>query len=559
MKYIIALLVITPVILIACQSVATKSLLNKPGAIPADEYNIDITKDTTLQTKHGALLKIPAGSLSAGNGTMITLEIKEAYSIEQMIQSGLTTQAGDEPLSSGGMIYINAKGGQNVTIKQAIKVALPTRFLDPQMKLYKGETTSDSMINWVNPVALPENKQLTAIQTGEAIFQQTCSSCHAIGKDGVGPDLAHIIKRFGNFGEEGLWRYFDHGYQSYPDGGYQETDFIGKDVMAKKFYHPDPFTIYKCNLLNRYSTAGPPLFNTDTSSVPLSVYQYIQNESERLKLSLPAHHYLFDCADSCIQYEQRVKELQEQKKATEATRNKLIDEGTASTEEIKIKTGPVPEPPVDLDDVVSPNSNKGVYYQFSIETFGWYNIDVLLKEMNGTEESELSVRIVGTYKERLDIFLIIPDQKIYTKAGKKKDGTDEYVFAYTNGKIFLPQHARAYVLAMTESGTSIAFDLVEFTTTKSQQVQMELKASTKEAFTAAIDKLNSGNMKISVSDSKNADSIRKKDAELKTINEQLKNAESLKPKNCDCDCLEKPPKPITAVEINAADSIATYK
>ena len=116
MKKIITCLTILTAIIIACNTGKKNgSLLSKPDDIVADEYVINIDKDTTLETKNGALLKIPKGSLATDKGNTVILEIKEAYSMEQMILAGLTTQSDGQPLSSGGMIYINAKGGQNVT------------------------------------------------------------------------------------------------------------------------------------------------------------------------------------------------------------------------------------------------------------------------------------------------------------------------------------------------------------------------------------------------------------------------------------------------------------
>ncbi len=540
MKKIIALLCFLTALIIACTtSQQTNSPLLKPGDVKADEYSITIDRDTTLVTKNGALLKIPKGTLSTDNGNTVVLEIKEAYSLEQMIRYGLTTSSGEEPLSSGGMIYVNAKAGQNVTIKQAIKVAIPTDCLSPGMQLFKGEETKEGNINWANPVELPENQQLTFIEDGKQLFESKCAGCHAIGKDKTGPDLAHFVKRF-PFGEES-WKYYEHGYiMSEP--GYTIIEKLSPDTSAiqedyfHRYYHPDPYTIYKCNLLSRFATRGPRMF-TDTSNLWLDhVYKYIQNESDRRQLPLPAHAYLLDCADSCIQYQQRIIDLQEQKKSTASRRRKLVGEAEPSTEEVKIKTGTEPEPPVQFDDVVSPTSNKGVYYQFSIETFGWYNIDVLLKDVNGNVESELMVRITGSYREKLDIFLIIPEQKIYTKAGKKKSSADEYVFAYTSGKIFLPQNAKAYILAMTEAESGIAFSLSEFTTSQHQQLDIALKTAGKEEFNAAISSLNVPGMKIEAKDSKNAAEIRKTDADLKTIEEELKKAENLKPGGCDCSC-----------------------
>jgi hypothetical protein len=116
------------------------------------------------------------------------------------------------------MIYINAKGGQEVKITQAIKVALPTGYLDSSMKLFKGEPDADGNINWTNPVPLSENPQLTSIERGKILFMGKCAGCHAIGKDMAGPGLANIMKRQDIFSEGG-------GYPDMHDRNY--SDRIG--------------------------------------------------------------------------------------------------------------------------------------------------------------------------------------------------------------------------------------------------------------------------------------------------------------------------------------------
>ena len=153
MKYIIILLT-SLALVISCNTGKKSNLLSKPDDMTADEYVINIDKDTTLVTKNGALLKIPKGTLATDNGNKVTIEIKEAYSIQQMIQAGLTTQSNGDPLSSGGMIYINAAAGQNVTIKQAIKVAIPADYLDPGMQLFKGEKDDNGIYQLDNPCSI---------------------------------------------------------------------------------------------------------------------------------------------------------------------------------------------------------------------------------------------------------------------------------------------------------------------------------------------------------------------------------------------------------------------
>ena len=113
MKYIFTLLIIGIVLFIGCNT-ATNSKLFSPGSLPSEQFSIKQIQTPRLQTKNGALLKIPKGSLSVDGG-IANLEIKEAYSIQQMIQAGLVTNSNGEPLSSGGMTYINAAGGQKIT------------------------------------------------------------------------------------------------------------------------------------------------------------------------------------------------------------------------------------------------------------------------------------------------------------------------------------------------------------------------------------------------------------------------------------------------------------
>lgn len=579
MKKIITCLTILAAINISCNTgKKSGSLLSKPDDIVADEYVINIDKDTTLKTKNGALLKIPKGSLVTDKGNTVVLEIKEAYSMGQMILAGLTTQSNGQPLSSGGMIYINAKAGQNVTIKQAIKVATPTNNLADSMQLFRGETDASGNMNWIEPKPLSENKQLSSIQKGKQLFESKCTGCHAIGKDMTGPNLAHILKRL-DFYSEGSGRYFSHGY--YPTEEFSGIYSIVKDSSGKSSkyydpeyynYHGDNYNVYKCNLVKMYGgNTGPQILDrgdTDASKNGsfLSLYQYIQNESNKKNLPLPSHNYLMDCADSCVAYNERIFDLNNQKRLSQKSRNELVKENGKLTKENKdINSAPaLPEPiisppPVNFDEVVSPENNGAVYYQFSIETFGWYNVDILLKDITGNEESELTVRITGTYREKLDIFLIIPEQKIYTKAGKKKSGTDEYVFAYTNGKIFLPQNAKAYILGLSESKSSIAFNLVEFTTGLKQNIEMELTSSSKSVFNETITSINWKDIKISAKDSKNAEFIRKTEDNLEEIEKALKGAEKLKPKNCDCDCGPTTTASLETPEVNSADIIQNNK
>lgn len=540
MKKIIACLVLFTAFIIACNSGKNKSLLSKPDDIVADEYVINIDKDTTLQTKNGALLKIPKGSLATDNGNTVVLEIKEAYSMEQMILAGLTTQSNGQPLSSGGMIYINAKAGQNVTIKQAIKVSTPANYLNPDMQLFKGEKDDKGNVNWNNPTPLPENKQLAGIEEGKRLFFSQCASCHSVDVEGTGPALAHFLKRFS--GDKLLAR--GHTlHMPYPFWNESllsdaiQIDTIGHNeskLSPELLYNQE---LYFCNLLKMYGSVGTSHPNLTEENIN-NIYKYIQNESDKRNLPLPSITYLDNCIDSCMEYNKVVGNLLKEKQRITKRKDTLIkDNGKMVKEkgEITRGTGDIPGP----DNKVTPKNYNSVYYEFTIETFGWFNIDMLIKGKDGVKESELFVRIVGEYREKVQVYLIVPSVKVYVQGGPAERNAEEFAFQLKNGKIDLPQDAKAYILAVSETSSSIAYVLKEFTTTTRQEFEISLKETNKAEFNAAIKLIGGDGLKIDVKDTKNADEIRKVTTDLKVIEQELKKADNLKPKNCDCNCLPK--------------------
>jgi hypothetical protein len=496
-------------------------------------------------------LKIPKGALKPANGNTVTLEIKEAYSIRQMIEGGLVTESNGEPLSSGGMIYINAVSGENVTFTQPIKVAIPADYLQNGMQLYKGKR-DNGKINWTDTSALPENKQMTAIDSGKILFQK-CASCHAIDRDLTGPALAHFSKRFGAhaFGSEGLPPDWYHGFFTYPDSHLTDEEkelrpLIDSAARGEKgigsFNSNDPsyedFKLYVCNLKRMYGGIIGPAFvlNADEKH---AIFKYIKNESDRRNLPLPGHAYLRDCIDSCKAYNKRTRDLQAQKIMAELKRKNLIKENGPLTNVRPDTTwrivNDVPPPP-DFDKKVSPIYYDAVYYQFSVESFGWYNIDMMMKIADGVQESELFAKVVGEYREKVETFLIIPSVKTYAQGGPADRNQEEFAFYHKDGKIPLPQNTEAYILAVTETENSIAFGLKKFITSRQQEIEVALHASSKEEFMEAMKEFDGARLHLKVADTKNATEVRKTDTTVKQIDVQLKKAENLKPKNCNCQC-----------------------
>lgn len=535
MKYISSLLILSIICIIACNTHKENYTPFSTNNLPVEKFTINTEKDTVLQTENRAFIKIAAGALENKNGSSVTLEIKEAYSIEQIVRAGLFTQSNGQPLSSGGMIYINAAAGQEVTFKQKINVAIPADYLQAGMELYKGEEKTDGTVNWDKPDTLPGNKELKSIERGKILFQK-CAACHVIGKDATGPNLAQLKKRFSRMGENENLYYLHYMQVRYERDKYFSGHF--NSDSSKNTRHRDKIDIYKCNVRNMFGSVGQMFPELEKTETLRDVVNYIQNESDRLKLPLPQHAYLLDCVDSCELYNRQTAELRRVKSLSQHERNKFIKDNGEMT---VVKPDSVIKPFGELQgfvEKVSPEKFDATYYQFTISSFGWYNIDTLLNGNYDAKESELFVRITGKYTERVNVFLIIPSVKVYGEGGPANSDSRKYAFFTTDGNISLPQNERAYILAVTEQDEKIAYGLKEFTTRLKQEFDVELKPSTKEQFESVIKSFDADRLHIKVDKTKNADSIRLKDKEIKDIDTQLKKADNLKPKNCDCTCGE---------------------
>lgn len=517
-----------------CTSPETKKSLLSQQNLPVTIININIDRDTLVQTPKGALLKIPAGSIKSNSGKNVKLELKEAYMITDIIRAGLFTQSNGNALSSGGMLYINAVSGQEVTITKKIQIAIPTDYANGKMQLYKGQEQANGNINWINPATLPENKQAESFDRGKILFEGKCATCHGIGKSLTAPDLAHFSKRFPAENEESR----DYYYHYMPYTTVDTSETVYEHQADQRMDHA--YEIYKCNLRRMYNNSfGTQFPDLDHDFSYLDIFRYIQNESDNKNLALPSQTPLKAGADSCEAYKAKAAELVRLRSQTAAERKKYISENGQMTEEINFSRGRAKVGNLsvtDFEDKVSPQNLSATYYQFSIESFGWYNIDILLKDINGVKESNLFVNIRGEWRQRVDLYLIIPEVKVFVKGGNTDSSPDQYAFLYKDGRINLPQNAKAYVLAVSEQNQKIAFALHEFNTTTQQQFDISLTETTKESFEAALNIFANTDMNISAAKTKNYSDIKADDEKIESIDKKLKALEAERPVTCDCDC-----------------------
>ena len=179
-------------LLLGCASKSSKLL--SPSNLPSHFITVDPARDTLILTPGGAILKFKKGTFSE----KVELEIKEAYTIKDILLAGLVTESNGRPLTSGGMIYVQNRDGSSIEVLKPIDITLPSDFTNSAMKLYKGEAGEDSAINWI-PSDSVQTSTGASYETGRAVFQQNCRTCHTLNTNLTGPALK-------GFKERGPWK-----------------------------------------------------------------------------------------------------------------------------------------------------------------------------------------------------------------------------------------------------------------------------------------------------------------------------------------------------------------
>lgn len=461
-------------------------------------FDINTDADTMLHTKNGATITIAKGSIVAGSNKKVKLEVKEAYTMEEIAMAGLQTKSDGKPLSSGGMIYLNVKNS-DARIATPIHISMPSSNNEKEMQLFKGEQEKDGSINWKAPEPLLPNKIFDTIAEGKNIFLTHCGSCHDPLKDATGPSLLFITQR-------------------------RNKEWIRNWVhnSAAMIASGDPYA--NC-LYERWNKTAMTAFPQMTDEELEKIYKYLDQVSKNKN---PADYPNYNATfDSCQIYNKAKNLLTKQKVKL------ILDNGPEVKEEHKfqiVDTVGTDTTPFEMpENYVQRKYDISTYHEFNITTFGWYNVDAFTNNIPGFEASTLRAKIVGEHNEFTNIYIIVPSSKIFNAGGLLKGETDVYGFYTDDGSLPLPQGKEAYVMAFTEKGGQITFGMTRFVTGKKNEVTIAPQLITKEEMNQKIKNLNFEALNIVAADSKNKDSINKIDIDLKNI-------ESLKPKGANCNC-----------------------
>jgi len=173
-------------------------------------------------------------------------------------------------------------------------------------------------------------------------------------------------------------------------------------------------------------------------------------------------------------------------------------------------------------EMVSPSTANATYYQFTIEAYGWYNLDYLLKVDDGITESTLQVRLQAAIKMNMTLFLVIPDKKVFVEGGLLDDNSS-YGFYTKDGKLPLPQGYPSYIFAIGEADEKVYFAETLFQANTNQSFNLTLTATSKESILHKIASMGLKNVNMKIEKSKNYDGIKAIDKQLDTITNYVKD------------------------------------
>lgn len=446
MKIIYTCLLLFIIAIFGCNNKTTPFL--KTSNLESSFIAIDGDSAYTLKTGKGSIIKIAAGTFVVKAGEKINLEIKEAFTMNEILLAGLTTQSNGRSLESGGMIFFNATSeGKQLDLKKPVSISIPSEIYDPGMQLFEGEIKEDSSVNWVNPTPLDTTPNAALIRYGEQLFEQQCSSCHKVLKDFTGPALFGFASRAPNK----QWVY----------------DFIKSpaNMIAYDPYGKFLFDKWKPTVM----TGFPALEKKDVDAI----LAYVANE-EKLNPQFNDSS-LWSCGyDTLFRYPE-----------TKFQPIEIIREENIIT------------PTLTPDIVPKDFAIRQGIYQFEIEDNGWYNIDRFLEEEK-LEDVTIDASLNLETKADMKAYLFLPESKMMVSGALSNTNTVLFDYGNNRNELRIKTGVSAILLLMGSDKTDMYYAIKSFKVQKIQSFTMIPVKTTEAALLETIKQNKIGDFKIDV-------------------------------------------------------------
>lgn len=448
-------------------------------------FTLDAGKDNTIKGEKGTELTIPKNTFTDAEGNAvtgnITVQLKEALSISDIVTGGLTTTSNGEILSSGGMLYVNAKQGNTdvfIGKSKSIRVSVPTDNFVPEMQIFTGNEDADGNINWVEPkdiikkpVAKPTpNKTAKSTKAAKPTQGDMFGAILDYVEDGdkddtypapytkplkpykndggiviaVNIDNPELLPEFMPFSKVS-WKLVDESAFSKEDNG---KDW--KHVSVKRSAKDNIYVLtFK---------------GTDKNRDEIKEYEvYPVLEGEEYEVALAAY--------------EKEKELQEQRRKEQLRKAEEWRREQQLINEERRKA------------LVKEDYNAAEFgnrYIFEVTRLRWINCDYFYRNANPTDVL-VRATINNTSENNVYAYLVIKEDKVCLAGFPDENGS--FMFGSAgNTYIKMPLGIKVTILGVSaqEDGT-LKFASKDVTITKETSVLLELKQATEEDMKKAIE------------------------------------------------------------------------
>lgn len=374
----------------------------------------------------------------------VTLGIKEALTLRDMVKYGLTTMADGKPLQTDGMFHIDAKdaSGKQPKINIPLEINLPANNMLDDPKLFTGKQDENGFINWEKPTNINNQKTFKDIDIGENIFNTRCAACHRIDFDRPQSQPTSPVRDSAvEVSDDG------HRHHSLPDSTSTKTyshsgvgSLVGPSLLYInkrrsydwfKSFTNNPEQMLKSGdgcalcIYESYKDRGvmPPQGLSDIEMEAL--WKYIIKQSNKSTIDSTDIAFL-DCHVTTTTIDYNIK-----KSNSKFDWNKPY---------VPDSTWPV----ITKQDFENKLTETQQYvYSIKIDTFGWYNIDQYATPDENGMETELDITVLNADKfTTLSVVLVYEES--FTTVLLKPSGNGKFGFG---DKTYLPEEAISlYVL-----------------------------------------------------------------------------------------------------------------
>ncbi|WP_291721336.1 c-type cytochrome [Bernardetia sp.] len=460
-------------------------------APPPQEFIINTEKDTVIFGKSGTLLAIEAGTFTDENEKILkgnlTLKLKEALSLSEMLEHKLTTQTTDgQVLQSGGMIELTAKTDKKgkINISKPIHAEIPTLKKDGNMAIYKGVQSSENtpvrwkkekeLENWLTEIPLEKlnffpkneisnNEQATIYipvdKATKSKIEELSREYRVVlvnKKPDISENIFHLVQN--DFIMQDSIALSD-SIAALPKNGEGRICGISKYILEglsdKKFQGTFVSTYeFEKRVKAMNECCGNDLMAIYLKNLDKNLWEADKAAAEYLTKNKKCRAYVFE--EFAKEKATKVKPQDKVNRALQKYIDKLFRNKEKAWEKFRKNYDKWEEKRQELQtDITEKMENERRFaerlnYSFDLNKFGWVNIDMLLKLPNQIPVT-FDVKIKDlALKDAGRVFLIFPTDKVIIDLSRNEKGDFYGKQGESQEIIYLPEGREIVLKAVTQ-------------------------------------------------------------------------------------------------------------